>query len=163
MTRHILYIILLCVCSSISAKKISLFDTATDSINQEIDSLSTTDVKADSISSTGDSILIQSQYENSEEKLAYVNRLDSISKITAPFSIKDPRYVKKGEVKYILQDRYLKQNQPFSKRFFDRVEIGLQTGYNVIHPRGSVKLKSGSPMGVFAKYNFNRLSALRLG
>ena len=161
MTRHILYIILLCICCNISAKPTSLFDTASDSLNQEVDSVSTSDVNTDSLSSSGDSIIVKSKYEDDIEKLAYVNRLDSISKITAPFSIKDPRYVKKGEVKYILQDRYLKQNKPFSKRIFDRVEIGLMVGYNVIHPRGSVKLKSGSPLGAFAKYNFNRFSSLR--
>lgn len=119
------------------------------------------------LSTTEDSLQHQDEVINQlVDSASTNNRTDDFTSdidSTVINRIQNPFNVKKGEKKYILQDRYLKPGKTFSKRLFDRLEIGLQTGYNVIHPRGGVKLKSGSPMGVFAKYNFTRLSALRFG
>lgn len=106
-------------------------------------------------------IMVESQY--TEEKKNRSGYLDSIANISAPFSIKDPRFVQKGETKYILQDRYLPVGGKFSKWLFDRLDVGVQSGYSWFAPWGDKTLKGAMPLGVYAKYNINRLHAVRLG
>ena len=106
-------------------------------------------------------IVVKSRYE--QEKNARIRELDSIAKLSAPFTIKDPRFVKKDEEKLILQNRYLEKGKKFGTRLFERLDVGLFSGYYKIAPRGNVRLKGGTPLGVNVKYNFDRLRALRLG
>lgn len=88
---------------------------------------------------------------------------ENLAKRIAPFDIKDPRLVHKGETKYILQDRYVPKGARFSKWLFDRVELGAQSGYNMFVSRGNNRFNDGVPVGGYMKFNINRLNALRLG
>ena len=76
-------------------------------------------------------------------------------------NLKDPRFVRHGETKYILQDRYLERGGAFSSWLFDRLDVGVLSGYSRFAPRGDREVDAGVPMGVYVKYHLNRLSALR--
>lgn len=78
-------------------------------------------------------------------------------------NLKDPREVEKGETKYILQDRYLEKGRRFSTWLFDRMDVGMTSGYVQLAERGDHTVHGGVPIGVYLKYNINRLSAWRLG
>lgn len=109
---------------------------------------------------TDTTIMIQSKYR--AERMGHSNELDSISRISAPFTIHDPRFIKKGEMKYILQDRYLEEGKPFSNWLFDRMDVGLLSGYSRLAPRSEHVVKPGVPLGFYVKYNLDRLHAVRL-
>lgn len=78
------------------------------------------------------------------------------------YNLKDPRLVNKGEPKLILQDRYLEKGKRFGTRLFERLDVGLFSGYHKIVPRGNIRVKEGSPIGLSIKYNFDRLHAVRV-
>lgn len=105
-------------------------------------------------------IKVESKY--AREKMSRSNYLDSIANISAPFIIHDPRFLKKGETKYILQDRFLDEGKPFSNWLFDRMDVGITSGYYRLAPRSDRKLDPGIPLGIYLKYNLNRLCAVRL-
>lgn len=110
---------------------------------------------------------IRSKYAAEKEKGS--DRLDSLSRITAPFSIRDLRGLdemgnkkKKVGEPYILQNIYMEEGKKFSRHWYDRLDVGLASGYYRIAPRGIYELDGGVPLGAYAKYNLNRLSAFRL-
>lgn len=112
------------------------------------------DEKQDSV------IVVKSEY--SDEKAKRSNYLDSLANISAPFVITDPRFVKRGETKYILQNRYMDVGKPFSNWLFDRMDVGVTSGYYRMAPRSDRKVEPGMPLGIYLKYNLNRLCAVRL-
>lgn len=97
------------------------------------------------------------------EKLKYSTFLDSIAQFEAPFTIEEMLSRQKGNTKYIVQDRYLEHGEPYSKWFFDRMEIGGVSGYNRFLHQPDHQVDAGIPIGVYMKYHLSYLSAFRLG
>lgn len=150
--RRTVICILLCLSVSIAGayerRDILLVEDvcANDSIKGLSDSLSSVPTKD------------QQLQISDEQKLNERDKNDSL----VIKNLKDPRFVKRGETKYILQDRYLEQGKTFSNWLFDRMDVGIMSGYSRMAPRSEHEVKPGVPLGIYLKYNLNRLHAVRL-
>lgn len=150
--RRTVICILLCLSVSIAGayerRDILLVEDvcANDSIKGLSDSLSSVPTKD------------QQLQISDEQKLDERDKNDSL----VIKNLKDPRFVKRGETKYILQDRYLEQGKTFSNWLFDRMDVGIMSGYSRMAPRSEHEVKPGVPLGIYLKYNLNRLHAVRL-
>lgn len=164
MKRGLFVIFLMVICVRLDARLYSIPVCMTDTVSTAEENNEPQENKEEKKSEKqdGDSVIVvTSRYE--QEKKERIRELDSIAKISAPFTIKDPRFISKDEKKLILQDRYLEVGKKFGTRLFERLDVGLFSGYYKIAPRGNARLKGGTPLGVNVKYNFDRLRALRLG